>query len=167
MAKAFLRILGVIQLAIVAVSAVVVFGTTQDTVQRALGEIGEPAALVIVLGAIAGAALALVFASVSLGIAPAVGRGGGAAKTTAAVLCLLVLAWTGAVMLLNPDGGVLSLFAGAADINSAVTVEEFQRRINDAVPSWLGPTNLGLGAASLLAAVVALLSLMARKPSQA
>jgi hypothetical protein len=160
--------LGAVQLVTVGVALVVVFGDSQDRVARALAggpqDLGEVGALVVVVGAMVSAAVALPVAVAAAILAGPVGRGSRPARIATWVTGLLVLGWAGAVAAVNPAGGPLSLFAGFADTNGTLTGAELQERVNAALPGWYQPVHISLALVTVAVAAAVLTSLSASSP---
>lgn len=167
----FLTLFALAQLAAIVVAGIVIFGTVQDTVVRSFdasgdSEVGEPAALVLVVGATISAAVALVAGVIALVVLAGVRRGSGPARVTGLVVAALVAVWVGVVAVINPTGGPLSLFAAAADTNGAMTATELRDGINAGLPAWYQTTHLAIAGVTVVLAVI-LVALLARSHRRA
>ena len=142
-----LVMLAVAQIVPIGLALLVNFGGIQDQVVRALDrnpeQLGEAGALVIVLGANVAGFIAFVAAIILAVLAPKVGRGSKPAGSAARVVGGALLLWSAVVTVINPLGGPLTLLAPAADTNNTLSGRQFQEQLNNALPGWIQPTQIG------------------------
>jgi hypothetical protein len=163
--RRLLVLLAAAQLVPIGLAVAVNFAGTriQDQVVGALDRnpepLGEAAAFVIAAGAALSGLIAVVAAIVLAILASKVSRGVGAR-----VVGALLLLWSVAVTAINPRGGPLTLLAPAADTNNTLSGKEFQDQINEALPGWIQPTQLGFAALTAVLVIAVYVSLSRANP---